>query len=56
MQEKPGAFFFLGTGQAGKPMGLHESKMNFNDDMVGSGGLFWVRLAEERLGVKLLKE
>jgi hippurate hydrolase len=54
--EKPGAFFFIGTGKPDKPMQtLHQSDVNFNDDMVASGGHFWVKLVEDRLGVKLIK-
>ena len=54
--EKPGCFFALGTKKPGtKPRTLHTSDYNFNDDMVATGGYFWVRLIEDRLGVKILK-
>ena len=54
-EEKPGAFFFIGTGKPGQPVKtLHTSDIDFNDDMVASGGHFWVRLIEDRLGVQLI--
>ena len=56
LQEKPGCFFALGTMKPGsKPRGLHTSDYDFNDDMVATGGYFWVRLVEDRLAVSLLK-
>lgn len=57
IQERPGCFFALGTRKPGsKARTLHTSDYDFNDDMVATGGYFWVRLVEDRLGVKLLKE
>ena len=46
----------MGTKKPGtKPITLHTSDYDFNDDMVATGGFFWVRLIEDRLGVKLFK-
>ena len=54
--EKPGCFFMLGTLKEGdEPITLHTNTYNFNDDMLASGGYFWVRIIEDRLNVKLLK-
>lgn len=54
--EKPGCFFALGTLKPGdKVRTLHTSDYDFNDDMVATGGYFWVRLVEDRLGVTLMK-
>ena len=54
--EKPGCFFALGTLKPGaKPRTLHTSDYDFNDDMVATGGYFWVRLIEDRLGVSIFK-
>ena len=36
------------------PKMLHVSDYNFNDDMIATGSYFWVRLVEDRLGVKIL--
>ena len=56
LQERPGCFFALGTLKPGQtPKTLHTSDYNFNDDMLATGAYFWVRLIEDRLGVKLLK-
>ena len=56
LHEKPGCFFSLGTKKPGvTSYGLHTSDYNFNDDMVATGGYFWIRLVEDRLGVKIFK-
>lgn len=55
LQEKPGCFFALGTRKPGtKAKTLHTSDYDFNDDMVATGGYFWVRLVEFRLIVSLI--
>ncbi len=55
LKEKPGCFFALGTLKPGnKIYTLHSSDYNFNDDMVATGGYFWVKLVEDRLDVKLM--
>ena len=56
LHERPGCFFSLGTRKPGTvPRTLHSSNYDFNDDMVATGGYFWIRLVEDRLGVNLLK-
>ena len=56
LQERPGCFFALDTAKKGsKHMTLHTSDYDFNDDLVATGGFFWVRLIEDRLGVKLMQ-
>lgn len=53
--QKPGCFFALGTAKAHtKPGTLHTSDYDFNDDMVATGGYFWVRLIEDRFNAKIL--
>jgi hippurate hydrolase len=55
IEEKPGAFFALGTLKPGnEPRTLHSSNYDFNDDILATGGYFWVRLAEDRLNVKMI--
>jgi len=55
IMEKPGAFFGLGTCKPStQPYTLHSSNYDFNDDMVATGGYFWVRLAEDRLNVNMI--
>ena len=57
IQEKPGCFFTLGTKKPGsQPRTLHTSDYDFNDDLVATGGYFWVKLIEDRLQVKILKD
>ena len=56
LQERPGCFFALGTWKPNqKKKTLHASDYDFNDDMVATGGYFWVRLIEDRLGVEIFK-
>ena len=33
---------------------LHNSNYDFNDDMIASGAYFYLRLVEDRLGVKII--
>jgi len=54
LQAKPGCFFTLGTMKVGKPlMTLHTSTYDYNDDMLASGAYFFLRIVEDRLGLKL---
>jgi len=53
--EKPGAFWLLGTMRK-EDETLHTSTYDFNDTCLATGGLFWIRIVEDRLGVKLIKE
>ena len=54
IEDKPGCFFTLGTRKPGAELHtLHSSDYDFNDDMVATGGYFWLRLLEDRLQVHL---
>jgi len=56
LEDKPGCFFTLGTMKVGKPlMTLHTTTYDFNDDMLATGAYFFVRIAEDRLGIKILE-
>jgi len=45
----------LGTMKAGEPTKiLHTSTYDYNDSMIGSGAYFYIRLVEDRLGIKIL--
>ena len=56
LQQRPGCFFTLGGKKPGvKAVNMHGSSFNFNDDIIATGGYFWVRLIEDRLGVKIFK-
>eukprot|EP00347_Sterkiella_histriomuscorum_P014900 403359085 len=57
LHQKPGCFFMLGTKKAGEPTKvLHTSTYDYNDSVIGSGAYLYVRLVEDRFGVKILKE
>jgi amidohydrolase len=46
LQERPGAFIFLGNGDTA---GLHHPAYDFNDEAIPVGTSYWVRLAETAL-------
>ena len=46
LNARPGAFIFIGNGDSAS---LHHPAYDFNDDIIGSGISYWVRLAEQRL-------
>ncbi|MBY0339347.1 MAG: amidohydrolase [Acetobacteraceae bacterium] len=46
LQEKPGAFVFVGTGEG---PGLHAAEYDFNDEAIAPGVEFWVRLVRQEL-------
>ncbi|ANM06158.1 hippurate hydrolase protein [Rhizobium phaseoli] len=45
---RPGAFIFIGNGDSA---GLHNPAYDFNDEAIAHGISYWVRLAEQRLGL-----
>jgi hippurate hydrolase len=53
LHKTPGAFFCLGTKRKENET-LHSSTYDFNDEMLASGAMFWVRLIEDRMNLKLL--
>lgn len=50
LEEKPGCFYMLGIQKPGENYSLHTSHFNYNDEMIASGGLLFVKLVEDRLG------
>ena len=57
LHEKPGCFFALGTMKEGKQlMTLHTSTYDYNDDLIATGGFFFLKIVEDRLGVTILPE
>jgi len=46
LQERPGAFIFVGNGDSA---GLHHPAYDFNDEVIPVGTSYWVRLAETAL-------
>lgn len=55
LRERPGAFILLNNVKEGeKPLSLHSSFMNFNDNIISTGALLNIKISEDRLGVSLL--
>jgi hippurate hydrolase len=54
LENKPGCFYILGIKRPGENYCLHTSHYDYNDSMIASGGLLFVRIVEDRLGVKIL--
>lgn len=50
LQEKPGAYFWIGNGPAENGRNLHNPHYDFNDDILPVGVEAWVRLAHRALG------
>lgn len=51
LKEKPGCYFFLASQKSEKDGYLHTENFNFNDDVIAVGANFWIKIAEERLGL-----
>ena len=49
LQEKPGAYIWLGAGPAKKGAMLHNTKYDFNDEVLATGASYWARLVESEL-------
>lgn len=45
LNERPGAYLWLGAAREGENPGLHSAKFDFNDAVLPAGAEFWVRLA-----------
>jgi hippurate hydrolase len=46
LKQRPGAFIFIGNGNTAP---LHNPRYDFDDEAIGYGISYWVRLAEQRL-------
>jgi len=56
LEQRPGALFCLGTMKPGEPVKvLHTSTYDYNDNMIATGAYFYVRIVEDRLGIKVLQ-
>jgi amidohydrolase len=49
LEERPGAFIWLGGGAEGKDFGLHHPRYDFNDEILPIGASYWARLVESCL-------
>jgi hippurate hydrolase len=46
LQEKPGAYLFIGNGPEGDGCILHNARYDFNDEILPIGSSYWARLVE----------
>jgi metal-dependent amidase/aminoacylase/carboxypeptidase family protein len=51
LQKKPGAYIALGAGEPNVGGMLHQSRYNFNDDLLPTGVLYWETLVKNLLPV-----
>ena len=49
LEAKPGAYIWLGAGEAEAGRMLHNTGYDFNDEILKIGASWWVRLAQEYL-------
>jgi amidohydrolase len=51
VQKRPGAYICIGGGVPGSPVNLHQSKFDFNDEILALGTSYWLNLVERLLPV-----
>ena len=51
LQEKPGAYLWIGNGPAENGRKLHNPHYDFNDDILPIGSAYWVSLVAQELGL-----
>ncbi len=49
LQEKPGAYIFIGNGKGDGVCMVHNPLYDFNDEILATGVRYWVNLAEQQL-------
>ncbi len=49
LQQRPGAYIWLGNGQTGEGHGLHNPHYDFNDEILPLGASYWVALVQAQL-------
>jgi hippurate hydrolase len=49
LQAKPGAYIFIGNGDASNGANLHNPHYDFNDDILPLGASYFARLTEQLL-------
>jgi hippurate hydrolase len=47
-EQRPGAYFFVGSAREGRTTMLHQRTYNFNDEALDHGSKFWMKLIETR--------
>ena len=51
LEQKPGAYIWLGAGKEKKGCMLHNSKYNFNDEIIPLGISYWYNLVKNELSI-----
>ncbi|MGB0941422.1 MAG: M20 aminoacylase family protein [Marinomonas sp.] len=51
LEQKPGAYIWIGNGSAEGGRGLHNPYYDFNDKVLALGANFWVKLVQHRLAI-----
>lgn len=51
LQQRPGAYIWLGAGHPGDGAMLHNAKYDFNDELLPLGASYWATLVERELGL-----
>ena len=54
LEHKPGCFYMLGSKKPGENYSLHTSFYDYNDTIIASGALIFVRILEDRLNFTIL--
>ena len=54
LEARPGCFYMLGLKRPGENYCLHTSFYDYNDSLIPSGGLLFVRIVEDRLNCSIL--
>jgi len=49
LQQRPGAYIWLGNGSKDDGKGLHNPYYDFNDEVLSLGANFWIRLVQSQL-------
>ena len=49
LEEKPGAYIWIGNGASAEQPMLHNPHYDFNDEILPLGASYWARLAESVL-------
>ena len=49
LQERPGAFIWIGGGKTDSDPALHHPQYDFNDDVLPLGASYWSKLVETEL-------
>ena len=49
LEQRPGAYIWLGAGEGGEGSMLHNTRYDFNDELLPMGSSYWVQLVESEM-------